>query len=245
MRPILLIRNDRVDTFGVARRALTDAGAPTRVWDAIEGEPAPTLDDVSGVIVFGSTYNIEHADEQPFIEQEAAISRACVDRGLPLLGVCFGAQLLAWSLGARVSKADVREVGFEAITPTLAGATDELLSPYEPGDRVFQWHMDTFDLPDGAELLATGERVTNQAFRVGPTAWGVQFHFEIDGAEIDLWLEEFAREGDLARGWGKSADRVREEAGRYLAEHERKGAEVFRRFAEVARRVRAPETTSP
>jgi hypothetical protein len=103
--------------------------------------------------------------------------------------------------------------------------------------------MDTYELPDGAEMLATGDRVENQAFRVGPSAWGVQFHFEIDAAEIRMWLEEFAKDGDLERDWGKSSQEVLAEADRHLAEHQRKGAEVFRRFATVARDA-APAASS-
>ena len=238
----MLVRNDAYETFGVAPKSLAGAGAPTRVWAAIDGEPAPTLDDVSGVIVFGSTSNIEHAAEHPFIEASAALTRECVDRDIPLLGVCFGAQLLAWSLGADVFKAPAREVGFEPITPTAAAASDDLLDHYRPGDRVFHWHMDTYDLPDGAELLATGDHVANQAFRFGRSAWGVQFHVEIDAAELEQWLTEFAKVGDLEREWGKPPDRVRAEAERYLAEHERKGAEVFRRFAVAARERRSTES---
>jgi GMP synthase (glutamine-hydrolysing) len=245
VKPILLVRNDAYETFGVARKSLADAGAPTRVWDAIDGEPAPPLDDVSGVIVFGSTSNIEHAAEQPFIEASAALTRECVDGDVPLLGVCFGAQLLAWSLGADVFKAPAREIGFEPIIPTAAAASDDLLDHYRPGDRVFHWHMDTYDLPDGAELLATGDPVANQAFRVGRRAWGVQFHVEIDAAELEQWLTEFARVGDLEREWGKPPDRVRAEAERYLAEHEQKGAEVFRRFAVAARERLSAESRTP
>jgi GMP synthase-like glutamine amidotransferase len=100
---------------------------------------------------------------------------------------------------------------------------------------VFQWHQDTFELPDGAELLAAGDRVPLQAYRVGDRAWGIQFHFEIDGPEMELWLDEFSREADLASTWGKSTDQVRAEAATYLAAHEAKGTETFRRFAEVVR----------
>ena len=234
MGPILLVRNDAFETFGVAPAAFAAAGSSTRIWDAIDGEPAPALDDVSGVVVFGSSYNVEHADEHPFIERTAAMSLEAVSRGLPLLGVCFGAQLLAWALGGEVRKAPVREVGFEPIRPSATAATDPVLSIYDDGDHVFQWHMDTYDLPDGAELLVTGDRVTNQAFRLGGRTWGVQFHFEIDVDEIELWLQEFSKEGDLLEIWGKTPEDVRDEAKRFLQEHERKGAEVFRRFAAFA-----------
>jgi GMP synthase (glutamine-hydrolysing) len=98
----------------------------------------------------------------------------------------------------------------------------------------FQWHGDAFELPAGAELLATGDQVPNQAFRVGDRAWGTQFHLEVNGAELDFWLHEFAKEGDLGADWGKTEDEVRREAERYIAEHEERGREVFERFTGIA-----------
>ena len=234
MEPLLLVRNDEVETFGVAPRSLEGAGVPVRIWDAIGGEPRPEIDEVSGIVVFGSTYNIEHAGGQPFIGRVGDLCRAAVGHSTPLLGVCFGAQLLAWALGRPVLKAPVREVGFEPIHPTDHARHDRLLSHYVEGDRTFQWHMDTYDLPADATLLAAGDTVTNQAYRVGDVAWGVQFHLEIDAAELELWVTAYQAEGDLEADWGKSPAQVRSEAATFLSSHEAKGAEVFRRFAELA-----------
>lgn len=235
MKPVLLVRNDPYETFGVATSAFGHAGAPVLVYDAIDADTArPSLDGVSGVVMFGSSHNVEHAEEQPFIKEVRELTLEAIDRRLPYLGVCFGAQILAWSLDAPITKAPFREVGFERVHPEAAAAEDALLAHYADGDRVFQWHMDTFDLPDRAVLLATGDRVRNQAFRLGDRTWGVQFHFEIDEPEILLWVTAFAEESDLKTGWGKSVEEVRAEARRYIVDHERKGREVFRRFAEVA-----------
>ena len=234
-KPIVLVRNDIVDALGVAPRALDEVGADTWVWEALDGSPGPDLDDVGGLVVFGSTYNVEHADEQPFIDTVAETSRQAIERGIPFLGVCFGAQLLAWALGAEVKKSPVREVGFEPVRPLRSAADDPILSHYASGDQVFQWHMDTFDLPHAAELLATGDFVRNQAYRVGDRAWGVQFHLEVDASEIHQWLEAFGMEGDLLSEWGKTRAQVEQEAEAYVAAHERKGAEVFHRFAAVTR----------
>jgi GMP synthase (glutamine-hydrolysing) len=237
MRPFLFVRCDPLETFGVALDAVREAGANVHVWDAIDHDSErPDLDDVEAVVLFGSSYNVEHADEQPFIKELRELAREAVDAGMPFLGVCFGAQVLAWALDAEVGKAPVREVGFEPIRPTPAAAADPLVSHYEDGDMVFQWHMDTFELPEGAELLATGDGVRNQAYRVNERTWGVQYHLEIDAAEIASWLEAFGREADLELTWGKSNDWVLEESRRYLDAHERKGRETFRRFVE---RVRA------
>ena len=114
MKPILFVRADPFETFGVAPGAVASAGGEVLVWEAISNEPAPPLSGCAGIVTFGSTYNVEHADEQPFISQIGALARDAVSAGVPFLGSCFGAQLLAWTLGAEVKKSDVREVGFES-----------------------------------------------------------------------------------------------------------------------------------
>lgn len=236
MRPILFVRCDSLESFGVAREAVERAGAQVRVWDAIDPEQArPDPRDVSGVVLFGSSYNVEHADEQPFIKELREVTREALDARTPFLGVCFGAQVLAWALDADVTKAPVREVGFEPIRPLPEAAHDPLVSHYEDGDMVFQWHMDTFELPGGAELLVAGDGVRNQAFRVDERTWGIQFHLEIDRAEIHAWLEAFAKEAELLPTWGKSDEQVVAEADAHLEAHERKGRETFRRFVEQVR----------
>lgn len=232
MKPLLFVRADGSETFGIAPTAVSDAGADTVVWDAIGGEPTPSLDDVSAVVLFGSAFNVEHADEQPFIHAIRELTLDALDRHTPYLGICFGAQVLAWSLGRAIERAPVREVGYVPIRPTAAGASDPLLGHYAEGDPVFQWHMDTFELPAGATLLATGDDVVNQAYRLGDTTWATQFHFEIDRPEMDVWIDET---DDLEATWGRTAEEIRAEAGAHQAAHEAKGAEVFRRFVRLVR----------
>jgi GMP synthase (glutamine-hydrolysing) len=236
MKPVLFVRCDEVDTFGVAPEAVARADAVVRVWDTVDPEATrPNLDEVDGVVLFGSTYNIEHADDQPFIKDVRELAREAVDRGLPFLGVCFGAQVLAWALDADVGKAAEREVGFESIRAQPAVAADPVLGHYEDGAKVFQWHEDTFELPAGADVLATGDRVRNQAFRFGQRAWGVQWHLEVDRAELEYWLETFGAKADLKTEWGKTAEEVRAEADTFMAAHEERGRELFSRFVGVVR----------
>jgi GMP synthase (glutamine-hydrolysing) len=230
---LLFAKAEGAETFGVGPAAVAEAGADVVVWDAIGGEPRPSLDEVDGVMLFGSSYNVEHADEQPFIHELAAMTRDALDRGVPYLGVCFGAQVLAWTLGSRIRKADEREIGYVPIHPLPAAADDPLLSHYTDGEPVFQWHMDTFDLPDGAELLATGDGVANQAYRVGETTWATQFHFEIDVPELEMWLGELA--DTIESEWGASPEQLRAQAREHHERHERAGRETFRRFVTIAR----------
>jgi GMP synthase (glutamine-hydrolysing) len=236
MKPILFVRCDDLDTSGLAPDAVRTAGADVVTWESMDpGTDRPDLADVDGVVLFGSTYNVEHAEEQPFIKEVRELALEATDRGTPFLGVCFGAQVLAWALDAEVGKAPTREVGFEPMHPEPVAATDALLAHYRDGDRVFQWHMDTFESPAGATLLATGDRVRNQAFRVGERTWGVQWHLEVDRPELELWLNTYSAEGDLKTEWGKSTDEVRAEADAFLAAHEDKGRELFARFVGVVR----------
>ena len=232
MRPLLFVKAEGADTFGVGPAAVADAGADVVVWDAIGGEPRPALDDVAGVVLFGSAYNVEHADEQPFIHALSALTLESLDRGTPYLGICFGAQVLAWSLGSPIVKAPQREIGYVPIEALPAAAEDPLLAPYAGGERVFEWHMDTFDLPDGAELLMTGDRVTNQAYRLGPTTWATQFHLEIDVPELEFWIDEI---GAGLEAWDTSAEHLLADAAEHHERHEELGREVFRRFVAVAR----------
>jgi len=233
MGPIVFARGDEYETFGIGTSVVTDTGAELAIWEAVHGEPAPPLDDVAGVVLFGCSFNIEHADEQPFIGRLRDLTLDAFERGIPFLGICFGAQVAAWALDAPIAKAPVREVGYVPIHPTPALADDPVLGTYADGDMVFQWHMDTFTLPEGATLLATGEAVTNQAFRLGPASWATQFHFEIDRAEIELWTGLVA--DTVEQEWGKTPAQIVAEADRHQAAHETKGAEVFRRFVKVAR----------
>jgi GMP synthase (glutamine-hydrolysing) len=235
MQPLLFVRNDPFETFGIAPSAVGGAGADFRVYEAVDGAKRPSLDGFSGIVVFGSSFNVGEAGSRPFINEVAELAREAVGRGMPLLGVCFGAQLLAWALGSKVERAPVREIGFVPVRPSPRAADDPLLAHYRNGDLVFQWHMDTFDLPAGAEILATGDAVANQAFRLGERAWGVQFHFEIDASEIDLWLDEFDREGDLQDDWGTTPQQVRDAVRTHIAGHERAGRDVFGGFVAVAR----------
>jgi GMP synthase (glutamine-hydrolysing) len=231
VEPLLLVRNDPVDTLGIARRLL-ETQIPVVAIDAWE-TPFPPLESISGVVAFGGSMNVDQTRRYPYLSEERAFVRACVNRGMPVLGICLGAQLLARALGAEVTKAPLREIGFTTIHPTPAGTTDPILASFVDGDLVFHWHEDTFELPVGGELLATGDAIVMQAFRAGARAWGIQFHLEIDRREIELWFDDAGE--DVERTWGKSRETVLAEADRYLAEQTERARNAFARFAAIAR----------
>ena len=194
--PVLFVRCDAVETFGGARAAAAAAGAPVDVWEAIDpGAPRPDLSTVSGVVVFGSTFNVEHADEQPFIKAVADLTAEAVERDVPSSA---SASARRCSPGPSAPGSRRRPSARSASSRSgrlAAGAEDPVLGHYEDGAMVFQWHMDAFDLPEGGELLATGDDDADPAIRVGETTWATQFHAEVDAAEAEYWVSRGERGG--------------------------------------------------
>jgi GMP synthase (glutamine-hydrolysing) len=236
MKPVLCIRNDRDDTLGITATVLREHGVPILRLDAFDPRAIwPDLEEIGGLIVFGGEMNVDQVDRYPYLMTQRRLMRSAVDAGFPVLGICLGAQLLARALDARVDRAPVRELGFKPVRVSEAGRSDPLLGAFNSGDRVFQWHEDTFDLPTGAELLASGDDVPTQAFRFGERAWGVQFHFEVDRAGVDAWLRVAAPR--LERVWQRSADDVRSELDTFLDAQQQRAQRVFAAFARTAARL--------
>ena len=234
LEPVLLIRNDRYESFGVAAPTLAWEGLDLITADMTSGAELPDIREVSGVVAFGGTVNVNDPS-RAFLADVRDYARIAVDAAVPFLGICLGSQILAWALGREVVRSPVRECGFEPIRPTAKGKEDRLLSQYTDGDLVLQWHEDTHELPPEATLLATGDAIPMQAYRVGDSAWGIQFHQEVDAGEFAAWVDLASAETDLAAAWGKSAEQLRSEAGRNMADHEERGRELFRRFAAIVR----------
>ena len=126
--------------------------------------------------------------------------------GRPFWGSCLGAQLLAAALGARVYAGPAPEVGVLAVELTDAGRADPVLGALPASIDTLQWHGDTFDLPDGGVLLASSPAYPNQAFRVGRSAYAVQFHIEVTEAMGEEWADvpAYAEYADRVLGPGGS-----------------------------------------
>ena len=152
------------------------------------GDPLPeTLADYGGVVVFGGPASAN--DPEPYIQKELTWLETVLAASIPYLGVCLGAQLLAKALGATVARhpEGLREIGYFPIRATPVGQS---LLPEELS--VYHFHNEGFELPTGAELLATGARFPNQAFRYGTYAYAVQFHPEITTAMMEFWTTQAA-----------------------------------------------------
>ena len=104
------------------------------------------------------------------------------------MGICLGAQLLAKAAGAKVKKDSRGEIGFFNVEFTKKSHDDPLFSGLGKSMKVFQWHNDSFNIPEGGVLLAEAKECKNQAFKVGGCAYGLQFHIESTPEMIKKWL---------------------------------------------------------
>jgi GMP synthase (glutamine-hydrolysing) len=153
-----------------------------------EGEEIPGLDGFAGVVVMGGPMGAYEDAEHPWLAGEKRCLRDAVARDVPVWGVCLGAQLLAAALGAQVYRGPEPEVGLLPVELTEAAAADPVFGDAPSAFPTLQWHGDTFDLPDGATLLARSPAYRSQAFRVG-RSYGLQFHVEVTPELAGQWGE--------------------------------------------------------
>jgi GMP synthase (glutamine-hydrolysing) len=156
----------------------------------------------AGVVVFGGAMHVEHAPELPWLQEEIGWIADHVAGGGALLGICLGSQLLAHAMGGRVGPhpEGMTQIGYFPVHATPAGAG---LFP-DPPLEVYHWHEQGFELPAGAELLATGADFPNQAFRSG-RCYGLQFHPEVTPRILRRWLDDGAHH--LTRPGARSLER--------------------------------------
>jgi GMP synthase-like glutamine amidotransferase len=213
MKPVVVLRHTPHCPLGSVAAVLAEAGLRPREVDLFAEVPRQLpWDDSAGLIVLGGPMSVNDTDKHPFLLRELDWLREAVEREVPTLGVCLGAQLLAKALGQRVYANRRKEIGWFEIELLPDAADDRLFAGRGPVETVFHWHGDTFDLPAGAVHLARGNLCPNQAFRVGRSAYGLQFHVEMTP---ELMAEWFA-EPDLHSQIGDQADpqAIRAEAPR-------------------------------
>jgi len=157
----------------------------------------PGLNGYEGLIVLGGPMNVDQLEDYPFLETEVGLIKEAMERGVPILGICLGSQLLAKALGAKVKKNPEKEIGWYDVSPTEEGVADPLISTFSGVEKIFQWHGDTFDLPKGAVRLASSPLCRNQAFRMGDNVYGFQFHLEVDEPMVERWLNVPANKDEI------------------------------------------------
>lgn len=196
MKRILLLEHEADNPEGYVGTILQERQIPMDII-RVDQEPLPDPDQYSAIIAFGGAQHLYEEEKYPYFGPEKELLRMSVEQQRPVLGICLGAQLLASALGGTVKRHTTSEMGFYEIPLTEEGKKDPLYQGLPGYQEVFHWHDDTFDLPPGAVLLASNEATTNQAFRYGTLAYGLQYHIELDSTMLDHWLYHCGLQRDI------------------------------------------------
>jgi len=192
---------------GVFDEVVEVAGHTLERWSVPLGGAPHAPRSYDAVMIFGGSMHPDQDEHFPWLEREAEFLHGVLEVGVPAIGVCLGAQLLARAAGAWVGPAPKPEIGWHPVDLTPEGANDHILGTFPSRTDAFQWHHYTFAIPEGGVELATSD-ICPQAFRIGD-AWGVQFHAEVTAAMIETWTLEDPDELPTSRDEFVAEARVR------------------------------------
>lgn len=174
---------------GLAAGELDRLSAEWRLVRLDNDEQLPPVDAGDALILLGGRMSANDEAGFPFLGPLKVFVRESVERGTRFLGICLGGQILAAAFGATVAENRWGEQGNCEVLLNTAGGGDPLFQGIPPLFPTFQWHQDSFDLPERGEVLALSDRCPHQAFRLGKSAWSIQFHPEVTPETIRLWGE--------------------------------------------------------
>jgi GMP synthase (glutamine-hydrolysing) len=215
MRVLSLIHQDDAPT-GVFADSVRERGAHLTEWQLAQGTPPEPRDSYDAVFIFGGGMHVDHEDRHPWLRNEDELIKGLLSAQTPSFGVCLGGQLIAKAAGAHVGPAPHEEVGWHEVEMTPEAGADPLFAGLPNRFHAFQWHSYAFELPPGGVPLARNS-VGLQAYRLGESAWGIQFHAEVTREIVQGWIasDGTGREIDLApmESWNRTGRLL---AGRFL-----------------------------
>ena len=223
---VLIIQHVPWERPGRILDNLEDVGLPTQIVTIVDDKKPilPNFHELAGVVIMGGPMGAADYEQHPGLKAEAKLAKAAISVGKPVIGVCLGHQIIATALGAELRSGKTAHVGF---APIKRVGKHDFFSMWGKQLEVLNWHNDTVDLPEGAQLLAGSPDTENQAFRFG-SALGLQFHLEVSAPLLDEWLGE----PHMVEGMKKSEiAAIREDFNTYDAQLQPLADQVFSGFA--------------
>ncbi len=224
---LVVLQHCPVTPVGLVGETAAERGAQVTTLFPHGGDSLPgTVAELDGLIVLGGPMHAADDVGYPAFQGILSLIRACDAEGIPILGLCLGAQLIARAFGARVYRFGGLEVGYPPVLLTKAGRADPLFQGLATTQYVMQMHEDTFDLPPEAARLMRNDRCPNQAFRVGTSTYGIQAHPEVTRKDArnfprDCWAA-------MTRHYGEQAEAVEAQVLTEIDTHFETGAAFCR-----------------
>jgi GMP synthase (glutamine-hydrolysing) len=221
-KKVVVVQHLAFEDLGSFEPVLRSAGMPIEYLHAGVDDLRAGIDSADLLVVLGGPIGVYETDVYPFLTAELDAIRARVTAQRPTLGVCLGAQLMAQAMGGSVYPGGRKEIGWGELSLSSAGQSSPL--KHLGGVPVLHWHGDTFDLPPGAERLASSPVYENQAFRLGANLLALQFHPEATARTFERWL--IGHTGEL-NGARIDIGALRREAERLAPALERAAADLL------------------
>jgi len=188
---VLVVQHAEAETMGLLEPLSRELGIAWHLCRPYAGEAVPpATQPYEGLVVLGGPMGVDETGRYPFLNDEVRLLQQALRRGLPTLGICLGAQLLAVAAGGRVLHGPAPEIGWFPVQLTDAGRQDPLFDGLLQEFMVFHWHGDTYELPPKAVHLAFSAQYAQQAFRLGDCAYALQFHLEVTPEIVERWARE-------------------------------------------------------
>jgi GMP synthase (glutamine-hydrolysing) len=211
---VAIVENTRVTHHGQVGVALHEAAALIDLYKPWSGQPLPQTVDADALVVFGGEQTATDDHTHPYLPDLAGLMADYTAMDRPVLGICLGSQILARAYGADNHLGTAPEFGWVDVTLTDAGKDDPVLGQLPATFPIFQWHSDTFTLPEGAVHLAKSSTARHQAFRIGRATYGTQFHFEANRSVVRDWSQTFPDAVErMLPGWAEHHPQVAETHG--------------------------------
>jgi GMP synthase (glutamine-hydrolysing) len=218
---------------GVFAEAVAAAGHRLELWrPANQGQAPPSLDSYAAVMTFGGGMHPDQDDLHPWLADEKRLLADALDRSVPVLAVCLGAELLAQAAAGSARRSRRPEIGWYPVFRAAEAGRDPLIGPLPARFDALEWHSYESVLPPGAVPLARSDTCI-QAYRVNGCAWGVQFHAEVTLRTFESWLERYVEDPDAVK-MGIDPEQLRDQTSRAIRNWNRMGHELCTRFLHIA-----------
>lgn len=230
MSRILVLQHVESEGLGIIDGAVKRKGFVADFIRVFKGERIPrNIQRYAGLIVLGGPMGVYEEEIYPFIKDEIALIKSAVKEEILVLGICLGSQMLAKAAGADVYKGKKKEIGWYDVQLTDEGKRDRLFIGLPDRFIVFQWHGDTFDIPENSKCLASSELFPHQIIKVGKNAYGLQFHLEVTEEMVREWIDVNDKELLSVKSY-IDPKQILKDTSAYIETVHRYGAVVFNRF---------------
>ncbi|TJW16741.1 MAG: GMP synthase [Mesorhizobium sp.] len=190
---VLVVQNFDNEGLGQIGAALVEVGADIDLRRPYRGDTLPQDSGAhDAMVVLGGAQNALDDEICPYFPSLLGLTRDFADEDRSVLGICLGSQLIARAFGGENRIGGASEFGWHKVSLTQAAKADPVLAALPENFPIFEWHDDTFVLPENAMRLARNDVAENQAFRIGRAVYGFQFHFEADRPMVRNWSTSFA-----------------------------------------------------